>query len=177
MTFLKRLFYLGKDTSYEKAMIFYNKNMYKEAIGLFEETLERKPSTSSLHHNLARVYCGQAHRNLGIMLFATSNFSSALKEFQASLRFSPENIEILYFIGVCQNNLGEFEDAIEIFNTILEVENLSNNKKVKVRINDRGPFKPGRIIDLSYAAAKKIDMIKSGTAKIRARIIKLGGKP
>jgi len=63
------------------------------------------------------------------------------------------------------------------FNTILEVENLSNNKKVKVRINDRGPFKPGRIIDLSYAAAKKIDMIKSGTAKIRARIIKLGGKP
>jgi len=62
------------------------------------------------------------------------------------------------------------------FNTILEIENIANNKKVKVRINDRGPFKPGRIVDLSYAAAKKIDMIKSGTAKIKARIIKLGGK-
>jgi rare lipoprotein A len=62
------------------------------------------------------------------------------------------------------------------FNTIIEVENLENNKKVTVRINDRGPFKPGRIIDLSYAAAKKIDLIKSGTAQIKAKIIKLGTK-
>ena len=60
------------------------------------------------------------------------------------------------------------------FNTIIEVENLENNRKVKVRINDRGPFKAGRIVDLSYGAALKIDMIKSGTAKIKARIIKLG---
>jgi len=57
------------------------------------------------------------------------------------------------------------------FGTILEVENLSNNKKVTVRINDRGPFIRNRILDLSYAAAEKIDMIKSGTAKISAKII------
>jgi len=57
------------------------------------------------------------------------------------------------------------------FGTVLEVENLSNNKKVVVRINDRGPFVRNRILDLSFAAAEKIDMIQSGTAKIRAKII------
>ncbi len=60
------------------------------------------------------------------------------------------------------------------FDTILEVENLSNGMRVVVRINDRGPFVKNRILDLSYAAAKEIDMISGGTAKIRAKIIKLG---
>ncbi len=57
------------------------------------------------------------------------------------------------------------------FGTIIEVENISNNKKVTVRINDRGPFVRNRILDLSYAAAKKIGMIQSGTAKISGKII------
>jgi len=60
------------------------------------------------------------------------------------------------------------------FNTVLLIINKSNDKQVRVRINDRGPFKKGRILDLSYAAAKKIDMIKTGTAEIEATIIKLG---
>ncbi|MFW6147932.1 MAG: septal ring lytic transglycosylase RlpA family protein [Thermodesulfobacteriota bacterium] len=53
------------------------------------------------------------------------------------------------------------------FGTHVKVQNLSNGKAVVVRINDRGPFVKGRIIDLSYAAAKDIDMIKPGTAKVR----------
>ncbi|KAA3617454.1 MAG: septal ring lytic transglycosylase RlpA family protein [Calditrichaeota bacterium] len=57
------------------------------------------------------------------------------------------------------------------FDTIIEVENLSNNKKVTVRINDRGPFVRNRILDLSFAAAKEIGMIQSGTAEIRGKII------
>jgi peptidoglycan lytic transglycosylase len=57
------------------------------------------------------------------------------------------------------------------FGTLLEVENLSNNKKVVVRVNDRGPFVKDRVLDISYAAAEQIDMIKSGTAKIVAKII------
>jgi len=60
------------------------------------------------------------------------------------------------------------------FNTILIVENIANGKTVQVRINDRGPYKKGRILDLSYSAAKKIDMIDTGTAKITAKIVKLG---
>lgn len=52
------------------------------------------------------------------------------------------------------------------FNTSLRVENLSNGKSVKVRINDRGPYAKDRIIDLSKAAAKKLDMINAGTARV-----------
>lgn len=57
------------------------------------------------------------------------------------------------------------------FNTKVKVTNLSNGKSVIVRINDRGPFVKGREIDLSKAAAVKIGMIKSGTAKVSLEII------
>jgi rare lipoprotein A len=56
--------------------------------------------------------------------------------------------------------------------THLSVINLNNNEKVVVRINDRGPFVRGRIIDLSYSAAKKLDMISAGTAPVE--IVALG---
>jgi len=57
------------------------------------------------------------------------------------------------------------------FNTWLAVENLSNGKTVEVRINDRGPFVGDRIIDLSHAAARDIDMLSPGTARVRLRVI------
>ncbi len=55
--------------------------------------------------------------------------------------------------------------------TYLKVTNLSNNKSVIVRANDRGPFHQDRIIDLSYSAAYKLDMLKSGTAKVKITAI------
>jgi rare lipoprotein A len=58
------------------------------------------------------------------------------------------------------------------FNTWVRVVNLTNSKSVDVRIIDRGPFIDGRIIDLSHAAAKAIDMEISGTATVRMDIIK-----
>lgn len=58
------------------------------------------------------------------------------------------------------------------FNTLVEVENLDNNKKVLVRINDRGPFVEGRIIDLSRKAAQRIGIEDTGTARVRLRIVK-----
>ena len=51
--------------------------------------------------------------------------------------------------------------------TMAQVTNLENGKKVEVRINDRGPFKGDRAIDLSSAAAKKIDMKKGGTTEVK----------
>ncbi|MEX2540512.1 MAG: septal ring lytic transglycosylase RlpA family protein [Trueperaceae bacterium] len=53
------------------------------------------------------------------------------------------------------------------FNTHLRVTNVANGRSVVVRINDRGPFKGARIIDLSRAAADRIGMIGSGTATVR----------
>ncbi|TYP63350.1 septal ring lytic transglycosylase RlpA family protein [Stutzerimonas stutzeri] len=53
------------------------------------------------------------------------------------------------------------------FDTRVEVTNLENGKQVTVRINDRGPFKPGRIIDLSRVAANRIDLLEDGIAPVR----------
>ena len=58
------------------------------------------------------------------------------------------------------------------FGTRLRVTNLSNDKVVVVTVNDRGPYAHGRILDLSKAAAEKIDLIKTGTAKVKCEIIK-----
>ncbi|MGM0596350.1 MAG: septal ring lytic transglycosylase RlpA family protein [Myxococcota bacterium] len=60
------------------------------------------------------------------------------------------------------------------FNTIVEVINLRNKKTVKVRINDRGPYIKGRIIDLTPAAFKKLDNPKRGVIPVKIRIIKKG---
>jgi peptidoglycan lytic transglycosylase len=53
------------------------------------------------------------------------------------------------------------------FGTIVRVTNLYNGRKVKVRINDRGPYVTGRIIDMSKAAAVMLGMVKMGLIKVR----------
>ncbi|PIE20814.1 MAG: septal ring lytic transglycosylase RlpA family lipoprotein [Neptuniibacter caesariensis] len=55
--------------------------------------------------------------------------------------------------------------------TYLRVTNLANNRQVIVRVNDRGPFHGNRLIDLSYAAASKLDMLGKGTARVRVEAI------
>jgi rare lipoprotein A len=57
------------------------------------------------------------------------------------------------------------------FETWVEVTNLANKRSVAVRINDRGPFVGGRIIDLSQAAASDIGMLRPGTARVQLRVI------
>lgn len=63
-------------------------------------------------------------------------------------------------------------------NTQIEVRNLDNGRTVRVRVNDRGPFKRGRVLDLSYAAAREIGMIGPGTARVEIRVVQVGdGRP
>jgi rare lipoprotein A len=59
------------------------------------------------------------------------------------------------------------------FGTMVEVRNLTNELTVEVRINDRGPFVDKRVIDLSRAAARQIQMLGPGTAKVRLRVVSL----
>jgi rare lipoprotein A len=56
----------------------------------------------------------------------------------------------------------------------VQVTNLDNGRQVVVRVNDRGPFKAGRVIDLSYAAATKLGMVSNGTAPVEIRVIEPG---
>ena len=57
------------------------------------------------------------------------------------------------------------------FGTLVRVTRLDNGASVVVRINDRGPFKKDRIIDLSYAAARQIGLLESGTALVRLEVV------
>lgn len=58
------------------------------------------------------------------------------------------------------------------FGTKLKVTSLANNRSVLVRINDRGPFVKGRVIDLSLAAATELQMLKSGITEVKLEIVK-----
>ena len=60
------------------------------------------------------------------------------------------------------------------FGTKVRVTNLENNKVVLVRVNDRGPFVEGRMMDLSMGAAKEIDLIRTGTARVRLEVLEWG---
>ena len=61
-------------------------------------------------------------------------------------------------------------------NTVVKVDNLENGKSVIVRVNDRGPFVDGRIIDLSNTAAHKIDMVRKGTARVKITVLGYNGE-
>jgi len=79
----------------------------------------------------------------------------------------------------CTTSSGEKYDKDEFtgahralpFGTCVKVTNIKNGRSVVVRINDRGPHKLGRKIDLSYAAADKIDMVRDGVARVKIDVL------
>lgn len=58
------------------------------------------------------------------------------------------------------------------FGTLLRVRNVKNGREVVVKVTDRGPFVKGRIVDLSLAAARELDMLSSGVANVEATFVK-----
>jgi rare lipoprotein A len=59
--------------------------------------------------------------------------------------------------------------------TIIKVTNPQNGRSLRVRVNDRGPFIYGRVLDLSYGAASRLDIIGPGTAWVRIEVVELAG--
>lgn len=57
------------------------------------------------------------------------------------------------------------------FGTRLRVTNTSTGKSVTVRVNDRGPYVPGRVVDVSYSAAQALGMVRSGTANVKLDVV------
>lgn len=57
------------------------------------------------------------------------------------------------------------------FGTRLRVTNVSNGQSVTVRVNDRGPYVPGRVVDVSYSAANALGMVDSGVAKVKLDVV------
>jgi rare lipoprotein A len=73
-----------------------------------------------------------------------------------------------------QNKLTAAHRSLPL-DTVVKVTNLDNGKAVKVSINDRGPYAGKRVIDLSRAAARKLDMTDDGTARVRIEVAELPG--
>jgi rare lipoprotein A len=73
-----------------------------------------------------------------------------------------------------QNKLTAAHRSLPL-DTVVKVTNLDNGKAVKVSINDRGPYVGNRVIDLSRAAANKLDMTEDGTARVRIEVAELPG--
>ena len=63
------------------------------------------------------------------------------------------------------------------FGSMVRVTNLDNGRQTQVRITDRGPFVEGRIIDLSFAAARSVDMVGAGIAHVRLELLSASGGP
>lgn len=61
------------------------------------------------------------------------------------------------------------------FNTMLEVTNLDNDKKVIVRVNDRGPYSKHRLVDISKEAAKQLEIVSQGIANVSVRVVGMEG--
>jgi rare lipoprotein A len=113
---------------------------------------------------------------LSFVLFVTALIIPNYTQAQGTEIFRQEGIASFYgkeFEGRFTAS-GEIFDASQLtaahpslpFGTMVVVTNLHNNKKVTVRINDRGPFVTARIIDVSRAAAEQLDMIITGTAPV-----------
>lgn len=60
------------------------------------------------------------------------------------------------------------------FNTLVKVTNLDNNISLTLRINDRGPYAKGRILDCSYGSAVKLGFVAKGTAQVKIEVIEFG---
>ena len=111
-------------------------------------------------------------------------FSSCSSGYKATREYEVEGIASYYsddFQGR-RTSSGERYDMYAFtaahrtlpFNTKVRVINLENNREVEVRINDRGPFKDNRVIDLSWKAALEIGLVSKGTAPVKIEILELG---
>jgi len=130
-----------------------------------------KPKTEELskygNHSPYRVY-GRSYRvdNNSTGFTQTGQASWYGKKFHGKKTSNQETYD-MYKLTAAHKTL--------LLPSYVEVTNLRNNKKVIVRVNDRGPFVGGRIIDLSYAAAKVLDFVEQGITEVKIKVLKSPG--
>lgn len=77
--------------------------------------------------------------------------------------------------GIKYDMYGYYAASLDLpLGTTLRVRNLKNGREVSVKVIDRGPFKANRVLDLSYAAARELDMIRDGVVQVEAKVLKCG---
>jgi len=137
MSFLKKILGIEKKrglVTYKRGIQHFNRLEYEKAILDFEKILAEKTLANSLEANLAKFYCGRAYINVGITEFARNNSSEALGYFQKAKAFNPKDTDLHYFIGICQNNVGKYQEAMDSFTKIMETEPWNIPTKLKIAI-------------------------------------------
>ena len=131
---LKEFFLHSDDVPFENAMSLFNASRYAEAIEEFEKIIKNHPSKTSLYGNLSSVHCSQAYRNLAFINFVMGNYGEACKKFQRTLELQPQQADLYHFMGICLNNMGDYDAAINAFRLVVESDVLQVSVKVKLSI-------------------------------------------
>ena len=137
MNFIKNLLGIDRKTAleaYRQGIHYYNKLNYPKAIEYFEAAIAGNALANSLESNLARFYSSRSYINVGITNFAKNKSQEALSFFQKAIQLNPEDPDLNYFIGICQNNVGDYQGAMESFTKILETEPWNIPTKLKMAI-------------------------------------------
>jgi rare lipoprotein A len=136
-------------------------------------TTEQRPADDYHVTSVVRIKHVAAHREATELHTANAQDNA-----QDKPRGSSFGVASFYTEGAKTAN-GEKFDPSELtaaspnlpFGTRLRVTNVSNGRSVVVRVNDRGPFVPGRVVDVSYSAAETLGMVGRGTAKVKLDVV------
>ena len=136
-------------------------------------TTEQRPADDNRVTSVVRIKHVAAHRETTELHTAKAQDNA-----QDKPRGSSFGVASFYTEGAKTAN-GEKFDPSELtaaspnlpFGTRLRVTNVSNGRSVVVRVNDRGPFVPGRVVDVSYSAAETLGMVGRGTAKVKLDVV------
>lgn len=159
MKFFSRLFGFERNEAYKRykrGMKLYNQNKFIQAIENFHYMLKKKDMSNSVEYNLAKFYCGQACRNQGIIQFAQRKNEQALSNFKLALKYNPNHTDLNYFIGICLNNIGNFQEAMEAFDKLREVdpENIPNKLKIGIIFCNLGMWDSAENVNRSILEKK-----------------------
>ncbi len=128
-------------------------------------------NSESMHKATMRSYVVNGKRYYPTMVSVGDNFSGIASWYGEDFHGKKTSNGEIY-------NMYALTAAHKILpmNTVVRVTNLLNNRSQIVRINDRGPFVKGRIIDLSYTAAKRLGVLGRGTAPVRVEVVGFSGR-
>jgi len=119
---LKRLWRSGKSRDFDQAMELYNARRYAEAVQKFEAIMAGSKGTADVYYNLAAVYCSQSYHHLGFREFLQGQYARACTNFEKAIEFQPGQLDLYLFIGVCRNNMRDYEEAAEAFQMLLTLD-------------------------------------------------------
>lgn len=130
-------------SAYRMGMHFYNRLNFSEAALYFEQAIAGNMKSNSLETNLAKFYCERTYVSLGIAHFTRNENKQALENFPKALRLKPDDCDLNYFIGICQNNIGKYQEAMESFSKILASapQDIPNKLKMSIIFHNLGMWK------------------------------------